>query len=353
MLSTAASIIILVVMSSSSSQKQQALILLPSVITSLIQSDAFWGGLDLDHLRMLVSTCKGFQVEIVGTTTTTAPKKSAKKSKKVVAAAAAAVSTTASAYPPMIEQALLAIIRTHPEKDWCISITNAKYQFSLAVGVLIKHCAALPVDDEFHISAEQIRLYKIRYHIPYISFIDAYRLAVKSTGGGLKGAMERRHRLDVKVKQSARTLSVYKMQGRIPRMRANTRNARTELENQLVDLRTAAAAAEAAKEEKDGVVKKSTNNKRASYVPGEGELRKGLRVLKQLSIDLQFADNDATFMRRELVNEPNSRVKISIRRLETRVHELKVMKTALIARYKAHSMKYAPTFMPLEILEGL
>jgi hypothetical protein len=254
----------------------------------------------------------------------------------------------------MIEQALLAIIRTHPEKDWCISITNAKYQFSLAVGVLIKHCAALPVDDEFHISAEQIRLYKIRYHIPYISFIDAYRLAVKSTGGGLKGAMERRHRLDVKVKQSARTLSVYKMQGRIPRMRANTRNARTELENQLVDLRTAAAAAEAAKEEKDGVVKKSTNNnKRASYVPGEGELRKGLRVLKQLSIDLQFADNDAAFMRRELVNEPNSRVKISIRRLETRVHELKVMKTALIARYKAHSMKYAPTFMPLEILEGL
>ena len=43
---------------------------------------------------------------------------------------------------------------------------------------------------------------------------------------------------------------------------------------------------------------------------------------------------------------------MSIRRLEISVRELKTTKTALIARYKAHSMSYAPTLMPMDCLHG-
>ena len=344
-------------MSSSSSQlllpKQQKVPLLPSVITFFIQSDAFWEVLSLAHLQMLVSTCKGFQAEFVGgsnnNTSTAASNnnKSGGRSKKSTAIKA----TTTTVYPSMIEHALLAIIRTHPandSKDWCISITNAKYHFSIGVGVLVKHCAALPADDEFHMSAQQISLFKINHHVPYIPFIDAYRLAVTC---GLKGAMERRHQLRLKVKQSARTLSVTMMRGRIPRMKENTDNARKELENQLVALRS--TAQQQVKEVDNGSSTKKKKASRLNNVPGEGELRKGLRLLKQLSIDLLLADNLAISMRHTLVNEPNSRTKISTRKLETRVRDLKATKTSLVARYKAHGMSYAPTFMPTEILDGL
>ncbi len=38
--------------------------LIPRII--LFQSDPFWGNANLDVLRMLVSTCKGFRAELLG-----------------------------------------------------------------------------------------------------------------------------------------------------------------------------------------------------------------------------------------------------------------------------------------------
>jgi hypothetical protein len=298
-----------------------------SMLTHLVQSETFWGELKLGSLGMLASTCKGFRLEIFGNLDIIIINKK-NKSKK-----SAAVHNHW-----LIEQALLAMVSARPSgmNEWALRFTEAKYRFSLSPSVLVKHCMALPDDDVFHLTAVSARLFNNGYINPGISFIDAFRLAAtcSSSSCGLKAAMQRRHALDVKVKESAYELSKT-MRRPIRLMIENTQNARDELDKTLVQLR------------------KDTPPGTRKYVTGESDLRKGARLLKQLSIDLRSADNHSFFMRIKLEIDHNNRDKIKVPKLERQVRELKKLKASVVARYKDHGERYCPVIMTEECLEGL
>ena len=272
--------------------------LLASITDILYQSDPFWGKLDLDALRMLVSTCKLFRAELLA---------DGKKKKKKVG-------------QTLFDHALLTIMKSSP-KVRMLSFESAKYRFALQVDMMTKHCVALPVEDVFHLSVHDVHRFKTGCFYAQIRFIDAYHLASKN---GLKAAMERRHRFETKVLDSAREI-VAALDGRLMPLRFKIRAAGVQLKKNLANLR------------KDAVGKKK--------VPGENELSKGIRLLNQLLTDLCCADCKLSRVRADILKKRY----LSI---EPAVGELKGLKKTLVARYRAHAV-YCPALLTVDCLVGL
>ena len=300
------------------------------------QTDSFWGGLNLKSLQNLISTSKDFRSEFTGSTAIVTPTKKSKK--------------TAAVFPSMIEHALRVMIRTRPleVEGWTIRFSQAKYHFSLGTKVMIDHCSAFPEDHDLHLSKETARLFKQGYAYPKISFIDAFLLTARSSGG-LKAAMARRHAYDEKVVQSGCDLTS-SLRRPLRRMVENTINAINELENNLNILR------------KDAPLDKK------KIIPGEIELRKGIRLLKQLRTDISYAQICSSNIKFKIRNEglgetatfkygsclPSAPVrKIHTPKLEREIRELKTMKASVVGRYKAHATRYCPVVMTEDCLEGM
>ena len=242
--------------------------------TILFQSDQFWENSDLDVLRMLMSTCKSFRAEFSGQGT-------------------------------LLDYALSA----QPHSRYLtLSLTKAKYRFSLKLDVTAKHCAMLPSDDELHIAAEDMQDIKGNYHRYYIRFIDAYHLACEN---GLKAAMERRHRVYKKVLDSGREIAAV-LDGRLQPLMMNARAAQIELSALC-----------------------------------EKELLKGVRLLKKLWTDLGMARYMLTFVCDQITsNMPE------IQLTERYVTKLKRLRRTLIARYRVHTV-YCPALLTTGCLDGL
>ena len=300
------------------------------------QTDSFWGGLNLKSLQNLISTSKDFRSEFTGSTAIVT---STKKSKK-----------TAAVFPSMIEHALRVMIRTRPlEVDgWTIRFSKAKYHFSLGAKAMIDHCSAFPEGHDLHLSKDRADLFKRGYASPKISFIDAFLLTARSSGG-LKAAMDRRFAFDEKVVQSGRDLSS-SLRRPLRMMVQNTTNAIEELENNLNILR------------KDAPLDKK------KIIPGEIELRKGIRLLKQLRTDLSYAQCCSVHLKFKIRNDGLGETstfrnglwvrsapvpKIHTPNLEREIRELKTMKASVVGRYKAHGTRYCPVVMTEDCLEGL
>jgi hypothetical protein len=220
----------------------------------------------------------------------------------------------------LFDRALLTIMKSSPEVRM-LSFESAKYRFALQVDMMTKHCAALPVEDDFHLSVHDVRRFKIGCFFAQIRFIDAYHLASKN---GLKAAMERRHRFETKVLDSAGEI-VAALTGRLMPLRLKTRLAIVELKKKLANLR------------KDAVGKKR--------VPGENELCKGVRLLSQLLTDLCCADCNLSRVRSDILKKKYMSI-------EPAVGTLKGLKKTLVARYKAHTV-YCPALLTVDCLAGL
>ncbi len=172
---------------------------------------------------------------------------------------------------------------------------------------MAKHCAMLPSEDTLHISAEELKDIKGDYHRYDIRFINAYHLACKN---GLKAAMERQHRFETKVLDSASEIAAV-LDGHLQPLRTNVLAAEDELKKNLTALR------------KDVVGKKRA--------PGENELRKGVLLLKQLGTDLSSVEYQMKYVCAQIKSTtPN------ILQTERYVTDLKRLKKTLVARYKAH-----------------
>ena len=302
-----------------------------SAMGVIVQSAPFWGELKFKSLWNLILTCKSIRSDIIMVDGGAAVKQTTKKS---------TTTTVPSTVTIIIEHALLSMmVNARPSssdhENWTLLIKNARYRFSLGAAVMIKHCAALPVDNEFHMSEWDITQFNKGFIHPSIPFIDAFRLACNGNGG-LKNAMERRKKVDGAVLDSAQKL-VEQIDDRITDMRDKTDSAVKIMERALIDL--------------VGDISSSSAKKKRKLVPGEGEIRKGLRLLLQLSIDLGDANMKYRSMGR--VVKSFNFFNPSIPALELDVHQLKVTKAALINRYKTHGARYAAGTMTNECLKGL
>ena len=262
---------------------------LSCVTDILFQSDSFWGNANLNVLRIIVSSCKGLKSELLG---------NVKKDKKDVQRM------------PLFNHALLTMIRLRPSENnnWELSLNSAKYRFSLQKDVMIKHCAALPVEDEFHLTKDNAVRHKLGFFFASIRFIDAFNLA---SGIGMKVVMERRHLFEKKVIQSAIAI-LTAVEHNIKPLRLNVKEAIVQLKKNLATLR------------KDIVSKKR--------VPGETELLKGTRLLDQLFTDLCCAEwkiANISYSIRQTT--PKNYLEI-----ESNVSTLKGLKKTLVERYKKH-----------------
>lgn len=273
--------------------------------------DSFWGFLTLNELRNLMSSSKKIRADFL-VTTTTAVKSSGKKRNIV------------SVQNPLLilEHALLTMIKTRPNalSGWTVKISDAKYHFSLQNAAIIKCCAALPLGDRCRI--DDIVQWKPQW-FDRIHFIDAFRLMTRSPG--IKTAMERRHKFDVSVLDSAYTL-VEKVAGRYKLMEQNVSKARDEVNKSL-----------------DNILKR---NELCRDTRIEINLRKGVRLLDDLKTGIVCADIDIWIL---------SRIhgkKINILETKNKIKELKTSLTTLVARYKNHC-KYCPEIMTLDCLNGL
>ena len=179
---------------------------LPSVFNLVSSYDAFWGDLTLDTIRMIGSTCKGFQSEMLF----------------------------------VREHALIVMIKSRPQAlgGWALSFSDAKYRFSLSDDILIEHCSTLPVGNKHRICLDGINQYKSRWFSPSISFMDAYQLAVNHPDGGLRFCMKQRHEYDIRVIQSAIDL-LEEIGDRISWMVKNTVDLAEENERLRFDIRVA------------------------------------------------------------------------------------------------------------------
>ena len=298
---------------------------LPIVFDIVSQSDEFWGNSTLNVIRMITSTCKGFRAEMLGDENVFAanPKKRPNKKHQQ--------EEQQQRLPNIIivKQALLTMIKYRPSalEDWSLSFSNVKYRFSLQVDVLIKHCAALPVENEFHLTAVNIHRCKAGYYFPYIGFMDAYELAVNR---GLKACMERRNKYDDKVRHSANEL-IREVSDLFSPMRSNIHRALKELKKVLCeDLKKEGVHLPAA----------SSSKKKVS------ELNKSIRLLDSLHLDLWTASrnlNTIRFMARQFREfDPVT--------LSRCVSELRTSKKSTVMRYKTHSKIY-PEIMTMECIE--
>jgi len=169
----------------------------------LYHLDSFWGNLTLNELGMLMSISKRFQAVFFEVTARTHGKK-----KSLVTATA-------------MEHALLAMIRCRPNdnNNWLMSISTAKYSFSLPVGVMLRHCMALPAGNPCRVKLVKkpylgVDRWPVQETIARINsggfpanihFIDAFRLAFNMPGG-IKAAMGCRHLYDASVQASSQAL---------------------------------------------------------------------------------------------------------------------------------------------------
>ena len=306
---------------------------LPIVFDIVSQSDEFWGNSTLNVIRMITSTCKGFRTGMLGDENVFAanPKRPNKKHQQ---------EEQKQRLPNIIiKQALLAMIKSRPSalEDWSLSFLDVKYRFSLHVDVLIKHCAALPVEDEFHLTAVNIPRCKAGYFFPYIGFLDAYELAVNC---GLKACMERRNKYEDKVRHSAYEL-IDEVRDLFAPMRSNIHRALKELKKVLCDLKKEDVLPAASSSNKK--VKVSELNKKKV-----SELNKSIRLLDSLHLDLWTASrnlNTIRFMARQFREfDPVT--------LSRRVSELKTSKKSTVMRYKTHS-KICPEMLTMGCLDGI
>jgi hypothetical protein len=313
-----------------------------SAMGVIVQSAPFWGELKFKSIWNLILTCKSIRSDMVVVDGVTVVKKTTKKS--------TTTSSSTILFPSIIEHALLSMISARPSdhNNWTLRINNAKYRFSIGAAVMVKHCAALPVDSEFHMSELEIRLFNQGCLRPSIPFIDTFRLACNGKGG-LKDAMERRNKVDEAVIASAQKL-INQIGGRITEMTDKTVSASKIMERALIDLVGPGGDDDISASGKKK--KKRNNNKKLA--PGEAEIRKGLRLLLQLITDLEDAGRKSRYMGMDITSfKMNYTHKLSIPALEMDVRQLKVTKAALIGRYKTHGARYAAETMTNECLKGL
>jgi hypothetical protein len=272
------------------------------VTDCVFQSDSFWGNANLNVLRMMVSVCKGLKAELLG---------DVKKNKKEVQRM------------PLFNHALLTIIRLRPEKNeqWTLSIKCAKYCFSLQIDTMLKHCAALPVEDEFHLTDREIGRFKGGYTSGYIRFIDAFNLASRI---GMKIVMQRRHLFETKIMESAVAI-LAALGGNIKQPRLNVKEAIVQLKITLATLR------------KDVVGKKK--------VSGESELLKGIRLL-----GLLLTDFGSLHWKLVIINHAiRPTTKRNYLSIESVVSEIKCQKKSIVERYKKHR-SFCPGVMKTDCL---
>lgn len=284
---------------------------LAAVSDILFLSDEFWGHSTLNSLRMLVSTCKGFRVDLQGS----AKKKSGNSA-------------------PLIEHAVRVIVQRWSQDnggEWLLRFSDAKFRFSLQVDAMAKFCAALPGDDECHLSVDEVKRCKAGYFTAYIRFLDAYKLASKN---GLRAAMERRDLFVKKVLRSARESLAFHQPSN--QMRSNLHAALKELEGNLARLRN-----------DHGIDPKDKKSRKR--ISGETELLRDIRLVKQLYADVNSATCEGLFIRSKLAVRDN---KVDIPRLERRVADYRSAGKTLVARYRAHSVR-CPGKMTLDCLDRL
>ena len=243
----------------------------------LFQSVPFLEKTNLNMFRMLASTCKALQSELME-----------KDGKGVL--------------PPMLQT----LIRYRPEIS--LTFSEAKYRFSLQINSMAKFCAALPKQDKFHVAKKDMADPSEIPHLYRIRFVDAYRLA---SDDGLKAAMDRRHRFETKIMDSAHDILQALRNGFMP-MRNQVKAAITELKN----------------------------NPRKN----EKTARKGLRLLDMLDRDIVGAEFDSRWLRSEVGSNTPKFLEI-----QEKVTVLKGRKKTLVTRYKAHA-KYCPALMTKDCL---
>ena len=282
--------------------------LLASVTDILYYSDSYWKHMTLNSLRNLMSTSKGFNSEM----------------KKV--------SSSATNSTPMIEFALLSMIKNRPDvfNYWVLSFSTANKIFFLSVEQLIEHCAALPVGNPYRLDVDNADDWMSMESPSGIGFIDAFRLTVNSAGG-LKSAMERRDRFFVGVMASARRILV-SVGDRFEQMLGNVEVAYDALKRDLADLRN---------DESDGNIDGTLTRS-----PEDIRLQKGIRRLKKFARALETADMDYQTIR-YIVDVATYK---NINSLEYHVGEVDAGLRLLVPRYKSYSVKYCRAPLPFDCL---
>jgi hypothetical protein len=269
---------------------------LSCVTDCLFQSDSFWGNANLNVLRMMVSVCKGLKSELLG---------DEKKKKKEVQRM------------PLLNHALLTMIRLQPalNDNWTLSFKTAKYRFSLQYDTMLKHCAALPAQDKFHLTVDNVRAFKEDDFEAHIRFIDAFNLASRI---GMKIVMERRDQFETKTIKSAIDILLLVERNFKP-LRLNVKAAVVQLKKDLATMRNGAV--------------------------GKKELLKGIRVLDQLLTDLCCAEWKCMNVSSS-IRPTTKRDYLSI---ESDVGDLRGWKKTLVKRYKKHSV-FCPELMKTDCL---
>ena len=174
--------------------------------------DSFWGDFDLNALRNLISTSKGFHDELVTCT-------------------GVRDNNTNNSNRSLTEHALLSMIKNRPSafNGWVLNFQDAKHRFSLPMDMMLRHCSmVLPIWDRCHRNfIENIYKNRNKNAKGIIHFIDAYRLTVNRPGG-MEASMERRHQLEVKVQHFTHAL-VEKVGDRYKLIDVNCHRAAEEL----------------------------------------------------------------------------------------------------------------------------
>ena len=253
---------------------------LTHVSSILFTSDAFWGNSTLGTLRILLSTSKGFHTELM-------TPYNGKKSKS----------------PSLAEHALLTVMR--PVR---LTFEDAGYCFSLRTAGMIKHCRGLPSDDKFHLSDAVVELVRKGRRRGYIRFMDAFRLVLNSKGG-LADAMERRHKADIGVLSSAKSI-LPQMVRMLHSMDNNLNDAIEILTARIQDL--------------------ATPRKKAL---GANILKRALRLMEKLRDDAFMIRFDLKYTKARLLSG-----NVHTLELKKLVRELKFKRSGIIARYKAYSV---------------
>ena len=269
---------------------------LSCVTDCLFQSDSFWGNANLNVLRMMVSVCKGLKSELLG---------DEKKKKKEVQRM------------PLLNHALLTMIRLQPalNDNWTLSFKTAKYRFSLQYDTMLKHCAALPAQDKFHLTEGNVRAFKEDDFEARIRFIDAFNLASRI---GMKIVMERRNQFETKTIKSAIDILLLVVRNFRPLM-LNVKAAVVQLKKDLATMRNGAV--------------------------GKKELLKGIRVLDQLHTDLCRAEWKCM----NVSSSIRSTTEWDYLSIESDVGDLRGWKKTLVKRYKKHSV-FCPELMKTDCL---
>ena len=260
---------------------------LTCISSILFTSDAFWGNTTLSTLRLLLSTSKGFHSELM-------IPYNGKKSKT----------------PSPTEHALLTMMQQRPKelRGWRLTFEDASYCFSLRPAVMIKHCRGLPSDDKFHMSDTVVDLVRKGRKRGYIRFMDAFRLVLNSKGG-LADAMERRHKADIGVLSSAKSI-LPQMVRMLHSMDNNLNDAIEILTARIQDL--------------------ATPRKKAL---GANILKRALRLMEKLRDDAFMIRFDLKYTKARLLSG-----NVHTLELKKLVRELKFKRSGIIARYKAYSV---------------